>query len=109
MFPYLRNDKLFGVQLFMIRIVVDVLMLHEIVRNTSMETIPKWLTIVKVPLNFKFLRGLYRAAEAAQSTGTGREGTSIEGETVFGLIASVEGPSDLSECWERWTIRLSCC
>ncbi|KAG0077835.1 hypothetical protein BGZ93_008538 [Podila epicladia] len=53
MFPRFRNDKLFGVLFFVIRIVIDVLMSHEMLRNTSMGNAPKIMTAFKVPLNFK--------------------------------------------------------
>ncbi|KAG0345639.1 hypothetical protein BG004_003385 [Podila humilis] len=52
-FPGRRNDKLFGVMFIICRILIDLPLSHEMVRNTSMTLPCKILTLVKIPMNFK--------------------------------------------------------
>ncbi|KAF9293643.1 hypothetical protein BGZ74_011603 [Mortierella antarctica] len=53
-FPSLRDDNLFGLLFFIFRIVLDSLMAHETLRNTTMTPMGKFVTIIKNPLNVKF-------------------------------------------------------
>lgn len=53
-FPSLRHDNLFGLLFFLFRIVLDPLMAHEILRNTTMTPIGKAMVLIKIPVNIKF-------------------------------------------------------
>ncbi|KAF9313091.1 hypothetical protein BG003_005627 [Podila horticola] len=53
-FPQLRHDTLFGLVYFVTRMVLDPLMTHEILRNTTMTPMGKFVTVIKNPLNVKF-------------------------------------------------------
>ncbi|KAF9017581.1 hypothetical protein BGZ52_004955 [Haplosporangium bisporale] len=53
-FPSLRHDNLFGLLFFVFRIVLDPLMAHEILRNTTMTPIGKAMVLIKIPVNIKF-------------------------------------------------------
>ncbi|KAG0356718.1 hypothetical protein BG005_004330 [Podila minutissima] len=92
MFPHLRNDKLFGVLFFVIRIVIDVLMSHEMLRNTSMGNAPKIMTAFKVPLNFKLFvdfigqQKRLRHRQRQQKKETGKKG----GKNSVQPLASIE-------------------
>ncbi|KFH63230.1 hypothetical protein MVEG_10641 [Podila verticillata NRRL 6337] len=98
MFPHLRNDNLFGALFFMIRIVIDVLMTHEMLRNTSMATMAKILTVFKMPLNFKLFadfigqqRRLRRRQDHHQ-----KETSKREERTSLQPLVSIVGKSDLA-------------
>lgn len=54
MFPHLRHDDLFGLLFVLSRFVIDALMTHELLRNTSMAPLCKFLIASKVPVNIKF-------------------------------------------------------
>ncbi|KAI9238454.1 MAG: hypothetical protein BYD32DRAFT_265138 [Podila humilis] len=54
MFPHLRHDDLFGLTFVLSRFVMDALMTHELLRNTSMAPLCKFLIASKVPVNIKF-------------------------------------------------------
>ncbi|KAG0082965.1 hypothetical protein BGZ92_011204 [Podila epicladia] len=53
-FPQLRHDELFGLVYFITRMILDPLMTHEILRNTTMTPMGKFVTVIKNPLNVKF-------------------------------------------------------
>ncbi|KAF9274518.1 hypothetical protein BGZ74_004324, partial [Mortierella antarctica] len=53
-FPQLRHDTLFGLVYFITQMVLDPLMAHEILRNTTMTPMGKFVTVIKNPLNVKF-------------------------------------------------------
>ncbi|KAG0037937.1 hypothetical protein BGZ82_001525 [Podila clonocystis] len=48
------HDNLFGLLFVLSRFVLDALMTHELMRNTSMISVCKLLITIKVPLNIKF-------------------------------------------------------
>ncbi|KAG0037936.1 hypothetical protein BGZ82_001524 [Podila clonocystis] len=52
-FLCLRYDNLFGLFFFIFRIVLDPLMAHEILRNTTMTPIGKAMVLIKIPVNIK--------------------------------------------------------
>ncbi|KAF9333123.1 hypothetical protein BG006_003996, partial [Podila minutissima] len=49
-----RDDNLFTMLLFIFRIVLDPLMAHETLRNTTMTPIGKAMVLIKIPVNIKF-------------------------------------------------------
>lgn len=53
-FPQLRHDTFFGLVYFITRMVLDPLMTHEVLRNTTMTPMGKFVTVLKNPLNVKF-------------------------------------------------------
>ncbi|KAG0338416.1 hypothetical protein BG000_004001 [Podila horticola] len=97
MFPRFRNDKLFGMLFFIIRIVVDVIMSHEMLRNTSMGNAPKIMTAFKVPLNFKlFVDFIGQQKRLHRRQGQQQNDVSKKGEMIsIQSLASIEGKSDL--------------
>ncbi|KAG0029288.1 hypothetical protein BGZ81_003961 [Podila clonocystis] len=52
--PCLRHDNLFGLLFFIFWIMLDPLMAHEILRNTTMTPIGKAMVLIKIPVNIKF-------------------------------------------------------
>lgn len=54
MSPHLRHDDVFGLSFVLSRFVIDALMTHELLRNTSMAPLCKFLIASKVPVNIKF-------------------------------------------------------
>lgn len=98
MFPHLRSDKLFGVLFFLIRIVIDVLMSHEMLRNTSMSYMAKILTVSKVPLNFKLFAdfvGQQRRLRRRQGHHKMETSKKEEKSSLQPLVSTV-GKSDLA-------------
>ncbi|KAG0029287.1 hypothetical protein BGZ81_003960 [Podila clonocystis] len=97
MFPRFRNDKLFGVLFFIIRIVIDVLMSHEMLRNTSMGNAPKIMTAFKVPLNFKlFFDFIGQQKRLSRRQGQQQKDASKKRKMAsMQPLASIEGKNDL--------------
>lgn len=96
MFPRLRHDNLFGLLFILTRFVLDALVTHELMRNTSMIPLCKLLIATKVPVNIKFFADWMRQQRRLRRRQRQQREEAIPAEKSTQRVGS-EAVEDLSE------------